>query len=109
MKGTSCLISTVASVVKDEFYLTMANLTGKGLSVNEAATAIVEVGKGMFDRKWKKSEDSDQTFDKDTTPHRVTILEHLRRIEVQSLGLVVGEMAKGKDEGCILAADFLQN
>ena len=89
--------------VKDEFYQTMANLTGKGLSVNEAATAIVEVGRGMFNRKnWKKSEDKDTTFDKYTTPHKSSILEHLKRIEVQSLNLVVGEMVKAKEEGHML-------
>ena len=44
-------------------------------------------------------EDKDDKFDLDTTPHRTTTLEHLRRIEVQSLSLVVYEMSKGKEQG----------
>ena len=40
--------------VRNEFYLTVANLMGIGLSNNEASSAIVEVGNTMFDRKWKK-------------------------------------------------------
>ena len=68
----------------------------QGLSAHESAIAVVEV----FVRKnWKKSEDDDKTFDMDTTPHRITTIEHIRRIEVQSLNLVVREMAKGKEQG----------
>ena len=54
----------------------------------------------MFGRKkCKKSEDKDEIFDLDTTPYRLTTLEHLRRIELQSLDFVVQEMSKGKDQG----------
>ena len=38
--------------VKDEVYLTIASLMGHGLSFKEAMHAIVDVGNGMFQRKW---------------------------------------------------------
>ena len=35
----------------EEFYLTIANLVGHGLSNNVASSTIVEVGNKLFDRK----------------------------------------------------------
>ena len=87
-------------MVKDEFYHTCANLCGKGLSLEEASTAVIEVGKGMFGRKnWKKPESTTNLFDVDTAPLKLRILEKMRQIEVQSLQLVCREMERGKEEG----------
>ena len=42
--------------IKDEFYKTVANLAGAGLSLSESSNAVIMVGNGMFDRKWKSQE-----------------------------------------------------
>ena len=85
--------------VRNEFYLTVANLMGIGLSNNEASSAIVEVGNTMFDRKWKKSVEYDETFDIDTAPAHKCITEALREIEAQSLSLVVDKLENEKQKG----------
>ena len=41
--------------VRDELYLTVASLTGHGLSLQESCIAVVEVGNGMMGRQWKLS------------------------------------------------------
>ena len=84
--------------VKDEFYKTVANLSGAGLSVNESSSAVVLVGNGMFGRSWKKEEDTD-IIDLDTTPSKRSIVPANRMIEAQSLSLAVGEVEKQKEEG----------
>ena len=54
--------------VKDSFYVTVSALSGRGMSVAECCSAVVEVANGIFDRQWKlPSQDSD-TFDQDTLP-----------------------------------------
>ena len=52
----------------------------------------------MSERKWKKDGDKD-SFDVDTAPEKVHLLEKLRQIEVESLSLVVEEMKKGQEAG----------
>ncbi len=84
---------------RNKFYLTVANLMGIGLSNNEASSAIVEVGNIMFDRKWKKSVEYDETFDIDTAPAHKCITEALREIEAQSLSLVVDKLENEKQKG----------
>ena len=42
--------------VREEVYKTMANLTGNGLSLDEACNALIDVGNGLFGRNWKKGD-----------------------------------------------------
>ena len=35
--------------------------------MKEVSTAVIEVGNGMFGRKWKRPEDSEESFDIDTS------------------------------------------
>ena len=50
-------------VVKNSFYLTIANLVGQGLSISEACKAVCIVGNGMFKRSWKEASTCEDTFD----------------------------------------------
>ena len=87
--------------VKDEFYKTVANLSGAGLSVNESSSSVVLVGNGMFGRSWKKEEDI-EIIDLDTTPSKRSIVAANRMIEAQSLSLAVEEVEKQKAEGSMV-------
>ena len=84
--------------VKDSYYTTCATLSGEGFSLHECTTAVITVGNGMFGRKCKKDDDKD-SFDVDTAPEKIHLLEKLRQIEAQSLSLVVEEMKKGQEAG----------
>ena len=85
--------------VRDEFYQTVANLTGKGLSTSESSLAIIEVGNTMFQRRWKTSNDFDEAFDIDTVPTNRNIRTALQQIEAQSLCLVVDKLEDEKQKG----------
>lgn len=86
--------------VKDKVYTTVAALVGIGLSVSEAGKAIVEVGKGMFDRKeWKEIGDNSETFDDNTMPANKNVRDKLRLIEAQSLALIGEEIIQQKERG----------
>ena len=85
--------------VRDEFYKAVANLSGGGLSVGEASSAVIEVGNTMFGRRWKKPGESDDTLDIDTVPTNKNIRAALQQIEVQSLSLVVDMLEEEKQKG----------
>lgn len=85
--------------VRDTFYTTCANLSGEGLSLQEASSAVIVVGNGMFGRSWKKSQANDGMFDRDTAPEPTNILDKMRQIEAQSLSLIVKEVQEGKASG----------
>ena len=70
--------------------------------MDECCNAIVLVGNGMFGRKWTKSGEKEKTFDKDTHPEKIRIIEALKQIEAQSLNLVVEEMKRGNEDGCLI-------
>ena len=67
--------------VKDKVLIAIGNLVGEGLSLNEAAKAIVEVGNVVFGRKWKQSLEDMDTFDLDTLPDRRNMREALKMQE----------------------------
>ena len=50
-------------VIRDDFYITISNLTGQGLSISEACKSVCAVGNGMFKRNWKESGSTEDTFD----------------------------------------------
>ena len=56
-------------VIRDGIYETLADLKGLGLSTNEACQALIKVANNLFGRKWKISQEGDESFDIDTLPH----------------------------------------
>ena len=94
-----CHIRVSERKVRDEFYKTVANLSGKGLSINEACSAVIEVGNTMFGRRWKHPGDFEEIFDVDTLPTNRNVRTALQQIEVQSLSLVVEALEAEKKEG----------
>ena len=85
--------------VKDEFYQTCANLSGRGFGVDECSSAVVIVANGMFGRKWKLNLENSETLDKDTVPSKKQIAESLSKIEAHSLSLLVDVVTAGKEDG----------
>ena len=85
-------------LVREDFYQTMAALSGTGMSIAEATSAVVIVGKGMFGTNWKDHEESD-VMDVDTLPSKKAIRNAYKLMEAQSLSLVVDEVEKRKEEG----------
>ena len=81
--------------VRDDFYTTCATLAGEGMSLLECTTAVVTFGNG----NWKKVDEKEDSFDIDTAPGNIKLLEKLRQIEAESLSLMVDEMRKGKEQG----------
>ena len=84
--------------VKDEVFIAIGNMVGEGLSLDESAKAIVEVGNVMFERKWKVPREGDETFDVNTLPAKSNIREALKQQEAQDLDLMVDELERGKEE-----------
>ena len=94
-------LRTSERIVWDELYETLSNLTGVGLSVGEAAKAVVITGNNMFDMKWKEHNEG-EVIDLDTMPHHSNILDKLKLIEAQSLSLVAEEMEVQSEGGRML-------
>ena len=85
--------------VKDKALISIGNLVGEGLSLNEASKSLVEVGNVLFDRKWKQSNEATETFDLDTLPEPRNIREAIKMQEAQDLDLMVDELEAGKEAG----------
>ena len=88
--------------VREEMYKTVANLSGKGLSLDEACNAVIDVGNGIFDRNWKKGDLEENIYDRDTMPDKRSMRGALNLIEAQSLSLVVDKMEEEKRSGRML-------
>ena len=88
--------------VREEVYETVANLSGNGMSLDEACNAIIDVGNGLFGRKWKKSDMEENNFDADTLPAKRNIRTALNLMEAKSLSLVVDKLEEEKDKGRML-------
>ena len=99
-----CHIRDSERKVKDCLYVTISSIVGKGLSVSEATNAIVEVGNGMFGRKWKLHSESSETIDKDTMPEKKNIREKLNLIEAETLSFIVDAVRAGAEEGRMITA-----
>lgn len=54
--------------VKDSFYVTVSALSGRGMSVAECCSAVVEVANGMFGREWRLPSHDNDAFNQDTLP-----------------------------------------
>ena len=81
--------------VKDKTLIGIGNLVAEGLSLNEAAKSVVEIGNVLFDRKWKESKDA-ETFDLDTLPDPRNMREAIKMQEAQDLDLMVDQFEAGK-------------
>lgn len=99
---SACHLRSSERVVRDDLYETIANLTGVGLSVGEAAKAVVITGNTMFKMKWKEHAEEEGTLDIDTMPHHRNIMDKLKLIEAQSLSLVTEEMTTQAERGRML-------
>ena len=82
--------------LREELYKTIATLIGNGLSMDESCNAVIEVGNGLFGRKWKKGDLEENVYDCDTLPDKRSIREALNLVEAQSLSLVVERMEDEK-------------
>ena len=88
--------------VKDAFYLTCSDLSAEGLSLKECIDAVCIVGRGMFGRSWRKSEESNWANIRsrlDTAPERIRVLQYLRNIEAERLSLIAEKMKESKEQG----------
>ncbi len=85
--------------VRDEFYKAVANLSGKGLSISESSSAVIEVGNTMFGRRWRNPGECGEFFYIDTVPTNRNIRTALQQIEAQSLSLVVDKLEDEKQKG----------
>ena len=99
MPNKFCHIRDSEHKVSDRFYHTCANLVGQGLSVEEATDTVIQVANTMFGRNWKKHTEDSEKIDKDTVPAKKQIVDALRKIETQSLDLMVNEVSKEKEDG----------
>jgi hypothetical protein len=68
------------------------------MSLSEASNAVVLVGNGLFDRKWKTNQ-SEEVLDVDTAPNNRNIRTANQMIESQSLSLTVDDLEQKKKEG----------
>ena len=90
--------------IKDEFYLTCATLLGHGLSLREAMHAVVDVGNGMFQRKWKHPDKDSEAYDLDTLPMIHNILANVNLVEAETLSNVVDKISEAKEAGRMITA-----
>ena len=83
--------------VKEEVYRVVADLIGRGLSLNESVQAVV--GNGLFDRNWCEQEKEKNTDTRDMLPSLRSIQEALSLIETQALSQTVDKMVEGRGKG----------
>ena len=92
-------IRTSEKKVRDEFYLTMSSLVGRGLSFMESMHAVVDVGRGMFNTSWKMLDRDSDTYDVDTLPDIANVSKQLDLIEAETLSFAVDKIGEGKAAG----------
>ena len=90
--------------IRDEFYLTVATLLGHGLSFKESCHAVVDVGNGMFRRKWKHPDKDSETYDLDTLPEIPNILTNVNMVEAETLAFAVDKISEAKEAGRMVTA-----
>ena len=84
-------IRTSEKKVKDEVYECIADLQGRGMSIQEAQHAVVRCSK-LFGRTWKVLGEDEQSFDVDTLPHEKNMRTAMKQVEAKALSLVVDEI-----------------
>ena len=90
--------------VRDEFYLTVANLLGHGLSLREACHAVVDVGNGMFLRNWKHPDRNSESYDLDTLPEIPNIHANVNMVAAETLSFAVDKISEAKEAGRMVTA-----
>ena len=99
-------VRTSERKVKDNFYLTVANLSGHGMSVRECHLAVVEVANGMFQRNWKLADIDSDTFDSDTLPDTRATRIMMEKIETETLSNIVTKITDAKADGRMITASI---
>ena len=88
-----------ARKVKESVYRVVADLVGRGMSLNEAVQAILAVSNGLFDRTWSLQEKCDKDKDtRDMLPSLRSIREALGLIETQTLAQTVDKMVEARNQ-----------
>ena len=94
-------VRTGERYVRDDIYECLADLQGKGLSVNESMEALVRVAE-LFGRKWKLLGEEEDSFDIDTLPHERNVRSATRQIEVKGMSCMVDALRDAKQDGRML-------
>ena len=92
--------------VKDQLYLTISALSGRGMSLSECCNAVVEVANGMFGRQWKLPDINSEVFDMDTLPDIRNIRSKLQLVEAETLSMVVSSISEAKESGRAITASI---
>ena len=66
--------------------------------------AVVDVGNGMLQRKWKHPDKDSEAYDLDTLPMIHNILANVNLVEAETLSNVVDKISKAKEAGRIITA-----
>ena len=90
--------------MRDSFYLTVAALSGHGMSLSESCFAVVEVANNMFGRCWKMPSSDSITFDLDTLPAFPNIRPKLKLIEAETLSFATSHIFESKEDGRAITA-----
>ena len=61
----------------------------------------MEVGRNMFNLKWKYHDDDEQVIDVDTAPHKKNNITMSKAIEAFTLSKIVQEMLDSEDRATI--------
>ena len=89
-----------AKKVKESVYGVVADLVGRGMSLNEEVQAILAVSNSLFDRTWSLQEKCDKDKDtRDMLPSLKSIREALGLIETQTVTQTVDKMVEGRNQG----------
>ena len=86
--------------VNESVFGVVADLVGRGMSLNEAVQAILAVSNGLFDRTWTLQEKCDKDKDnRDMLPSLRSIREALGLNETQMIALTIDKMVEGRKQG----------
>ena len=89
--------------VKEGVYRVVADLIGRGLSLNESVHAITIISNGLFSRNWFAQEKCENERDtRDMLPSLKSIREALSLIETQALSQTVDKMVEGRSKGSMV-------
>ena len=66
--------------------------------------AVVEVGNGMIERKWRYHNDVGDTIDMDTLPDKRNVRDKLNQIGAETLSFVVDAVKEGAEGGRMITA-----
>ena len=99
-------IRTSERKVRPEYYRVVDKLMSSfHMSLSQATAAVVEVGRSMFNLKWKYHDDDEQVIDVDTAPHKKNNITMSKAIEAFTLSKIVQEMLDSEDRATITYHD----